>query len=144
MLESELSQIAETIFGTSVHQRSSTFKSNNSIESLITAYEISSREVGIVTFFDVPRELPPHWIFGNSEANFLALNTESGRVVELDHADLSFQVCECATDADSFLRALAAFAEGLRTRDDDEQLFSRCVEIAGGEAFEGFYAALIL
>ena len=125
-------------------------KEGGEVARLITGYDCSSTEVGMVRFIEAPIRKKGSWEVGRVEADPLLVDATSGavRVVEMGHP--SHVLWDCAANGESFLSALARASAALSQRVVEEvpkkqmaKHLRNCVFEAGGEQYEAFFRMLL-
>jgi hypothetical protein len=120
---------------------------------LLSAYDCSNLEVGLIRFKEEFVEEAAYYIVGEVEADILVISKTTKEVCVLDHTVPEHVVSFCASTSDAFLGALLSFASFLFQRLKDETLFDNtaftkhwvhlCAEKAGGEKYLDFYKMLL-
>lgn len=143
----------EEYIGSYTFKQKGSRRIDNPIEALISNYDGTTVEIGMVTF-DVNLVEDENYIFfGRFEVDFLAMDKKTGEIKLMDHKNLLFVINDCASNGLNFLSALlkaAIFLDKLLNDDklaNDQHLICEiaisCSNIAGGKKYIGFYKTLL-
>lgn len=120
---------------------------------LITRYDISSIEIGMIRFASLAARSNQMWTVGKVESDPIILDSVSGELVVKDLHDKGHILWHCAFGSDRFLDALIPVARFLATCTWDLALLENqqeackvaddCAILAGGSAYLNFYQMLV-
>jgi hypothetical protein len=126
---------------------------NNEIFKLLSSYDCSTVEIGVLTFNNEVSEVGNYYIIGNVEADLLALNRITLEIQVLDYLVPSHVIWDCAANGERLLDALALCAEHFFKIHHNSALSEnasfihehvlQCAEKAGGEKYVDFYKLLL-
>jgi hypothetical protein len=143
----------EEYIGCYTFKKKDSKKLNNPIEELVSNFDGSSVEIGMITFDIEPFENEDYFAFGRFEVDYLVISKRTGEIKLIDHEDVNNIMYDCASDSSSFLKAIlaaAAFLDKLPYDDnlanDQKQICEmagNCSRIAGGNKYNGFYKTLL-
>jgi len=120
--------------------------------SLLANYDLSSVEIGMFRFRPSVIVSEAFLIFGEYEADPIAVDPNGHEIVMLDHSRPDRIVARCAKSVEEFLDALLICARYLgecvvdsRARCDAERMsmLARSTEAAGGAAYRQFFSLLL-
>lgn len=115
------------------------------LERLISAYDCSKVEVGLVRFLDAPRKVELGTRVAYFEADHIVV-VPSGEVVLCDWRLPKEVWLSCARDSESFLDGLSVFLRQIRDRERwsgrESLVAQRCATAAGGTEYLPFFQAL--
>jgi hypothetical protein len=127
--------------------------SSDTLLRLLSAYDCSNLEVGLIRFKEEVVEEVAYYIVGEVEADILGISKTTKEVCVLDHTISEHVVSFCASNSDAFLDALLSFASFLYQRLKNDTLFANtaftkhwvhvCADKAGGEKYLDFYKMLL-
>lgn len=141
--EGEIEEIQATFVGE--RRALTTSEEHSEVERLITEFDCSRVEVGLVRFLDAPRDHSQGVQFAYCEADFIFLK-ENGSVVLVDGRMTESNGIKCATDFQRFLDGLGAFVEIRANKSNwkkrSGEAASLCAEAAGGSENLEFYRML--
>jgi hypothetical protein len=116
------------------------------IGRLLSRFDCSSLEIGLIRFDDVINRDARGWRFGTCEADPLFVVGSGGAVVMHDHSIPQAGAAVCAISGDRFLDALAEFAlvrsERSEWKGRANEASARCCLASGEPASLPFYRAL--
>jgi hypothetical protein len=141
--EDEIEEIQATFLARA--RSASSRKGQSEVERLITEFDCSRVEVGLVRFLDEPRERDQGIQFACCEADSIVVK-EDGSVAMYDEGATESKEVPCATDSQKFLEGLAAFIE-IRANKSHwkgrvDEAATRCAAAAGGGQSEEFFRIL--
>ncbi len=117
---------------------------SSELQSLVSENDLSTVEVGLVTFPSHPEITDLGVVVAYLEADPIVVRHD-GSIAVLDHARPTFSRT-CAANSEAFLEALARFVE-IRSRKKDwngrsADAASICADAAGGSDYKWFYSEL--
>lgn len=120
---------------------------------LVTDYDVSSTEIGMVWFGSKVTETDNYFYVGKFEVDFLCVSRFSKEVVVLSFEDPLTIAYLCAQNSFLFLEAMIVAAKFLEKCGIDESLYNdqkaicsmaeNCAELSGGEKYLDFYKVLL-
>lgn len=123
--------------------------STNEIINLISNYDMSQTEIGMISFNKEIEENEGFLFFGKVELDPLAISKGNNEVVVVDYSNPDDIIQYCASNSSRFLsamnaawRAMTEFLMDEEKADDyeyREQVIANCTELAGGDAYFDFY-----
>jgi hypothetical protein len=126
---------------------------NNPLIDLVSRYDVSRLEIGIVRFYDGVQRLDGSWQVGKAEADPLVISKFSGEVEVRDLTDETAMLWRCAVNGAFFLEAmlhagcfLSRASYDLALSDDQSARCAQaiaCARVAGGEPYRAFYNVLL-
>ncbi len=126
-----------------------TKNSANEIINLIANYDMSSVEIGMISFDKEIRETEGFYFFGKVELDLMAISKGNNEIVVVDYSDTDEIIQYCAANSKKFLaammtawRATTEFLLDEEKADDydyREEVIAKCTELAGGDAYFDFY-----
>jgi len=125
----------------------------NPLLDLLTRYDGTHVEIGMVRFGE-PSAYPDNkWVIGKVEADPLILNQNTQNIYVEEIGTDGYVLFRCAESADEFLNAILLAARFLSRCVHDDDLYEdqakiclqaqECAEKAGGEAYFSFYTMLV-
>ena len=127
-------------------------KSDNPIVELLTNYDGSKVEIGMVNFVSELNEKGGYLFFGRFDADDLVIDKRTGKV-QLKESGQAHILCDCAENSALFLDAIYCSAMHMgqiplgAEEDEDQALVCdkamECSAKAGGEAYLTFYKMLM-
>ncbi len=128
-------------------------RQDDAILDLITRYDLSSVEIGMVSFTDEPVQLDGSIYIGEHEGDPILMYISSGEIYVADRDAQKHIMSWCAKDSDSFLDALIIAQRHLSRCGYDDALSndqvaacevaSECANAAGGTKYLDFYKTLV-
>jgi hypothetical protein len=128
-------------------------RQDNPVLDLITRYDLSSVEIGMVRFTDTLIVQGGSMCIGEFEVDPILMDITSGEIYIVDWAARNHIMWWCAKNGDSFLDALILAERHLSrcgydyTFADDQtaacEVASNCAEAAGGRKYLDFYKVLV-
>lgn len=126
---------------------------NSEILKLLSFYDCSTVEIGVLSFNNEVSEVEDYYIIGNVEADLLALNKITLEIQVLDYLVPTHVIWDCAANGECFLDSLALCAEYFFKTYNDAALAEntsfaheyaiQSAEKAGGEKYADFYQLLL-
>lgn len=123
--------------------------SANEIINLISNYDMSQVEIGMISFNKEIEENEGFIFFGKVELDLLAVSKGNNEIVIVDYSSPDDIIQYCASNSSRFLDAMMAawratteFLMDEEKADDyeyREQVINTCTELAGGDAYFDFY-----
>jgi len=121
------------------------------LSELISKYDPSNIEIGMVRMLETPENSPLGWRVGQVEADYLVVDKGTGEIVVEEIASPGYVIWRCAADGGRFMSSMATAAKYLaeclledKARDAQQaEAFEVCVSLAGGRAYEPFYRMLL-
>ena len=123
------------------------------ILDLITRYDLSSVEIGMVRFADEPIQLDGSMYIGEVEVDPILMDISSREIYVVDRDAHNHIMWRCARNGDSFLDALIIAERYLSrcwyddTLSNDQvaacEVAGDCARAAGGTKYLGFYKMLV-
>ncbi len=142
----EIIDIQSTFKFTRKIQDTNLKKSVSELERMISEYDCSKIELGLIRFIKDSKQLKNGVMCAYSEADLLIVN-DDGSVSIYDHAEPNRITQNCAVDSSCFFDALAEFIDirkhKLDWRGRIDEAAERCGGIAGGSQYEKFYFSLL-
>jgi len=128
-------------------------RQDDPVLDLITRYDLSSVEIGMVRFTDTPIVQDGSMCIGEFEVDPILMDITSGEIYVVDLAARNHIMWWCAKNGESFLDALI-IAERHLSRCGYDYTFagdqaaafevaSNCAEAAGGRKYLDFYKVLV-
>ncbi len=126
---------------------------SNPVLDLINRFDVSTLEIGMITFLKPVVEIEQRWLVGKDELLPIVINqlTEEVTVEQITPNRHTIQLC--ARSGGNFLAALLSIACFLGKCSYDTQLYEddlakyeqarKCAELAGGERYRSFYQYLL-
>lgn len=124
---------------------------DEALNDLLSNYDVSQIEVGMVRFHAYPERFSSGWTIGEVEADYLILDEESGEVRVTDIGCPEHVIWRCSANGENFLSALVVAAKYLAECLLDEKFensrqletIRACATLAGGDTYLPFYKMLI-
>lgn len=126
---------------------------NDDLLRLLTSYDCSAIQIGVVSFAKKIQEEENFYILGDVEADILALSKITLEVQVLDHENIDWVIWTCAANGGYFLDAMLCAAEFFSIRIKNTELANdinftyenvlKCATKAGGEKYIDFYKMLL-
>lgn len=147
--------IARTIEGYNPKPKSSTQRTyvDDPLVRLIVNYDVTTTEIGMISFESEVGETEDHYYVGKFEADFLCVCKFSKQVVILAFDDPLSEMYKCAQNSSMFFAAMIVAAKFLERaaleevlRDNQSVICAtaeNCSEIAGGQKYLDFYKVLL-
>jgi hypothetical protein len=127
--------------------------SSNEIVNLISNYDMSAIEIGMISFDKEITENEGYIFFGKLELDLLAISKTNNEIVIIDYSDKDTIMQYCAAKSSKFLDALIVAWEAMtqflldeeKAEDEEyrEAVIANCTELAGGEHYFDFYNYLL-
>jgi hypothetical protein len=125
-------------------------KGAGEVGRLLTSYDCSAIEVGMVRFGAAPARRGGGWEVGLVEADHLVVDSKSGALEVLERGHSTHVLWRCAATGEAFLGALARAAAVLSQRAVGEvpkralvKHVRECAALAGGDEYEAFFKMLV-
>ena len=128
-------------------------RGSNPLLDLLTRYDGTHVEVGMVCFSKPSAYSDNRWMIGEVEADPLILDQNTQNIYVEERGTDGYVLFRCAESADEFLGAILLAARFLSRCVYDGGLYKdqakiclqaqECAEKAGGEAYFSFYAMLV-
>jgi len=125
---------------------------DNTLLNLVSNFDCSKIEIGIISFLPEFVEKPSFYYVGNAEQDIIVLDKTFLSVNVVDAFYPDHIIWKCASNAENFLEALLVAADFFTSRVKDTSLLTNesytlerasiCSEIAGGDAYLKFYKML--
>jgi len=122
------------------------------IKNLVTTFDCTTVEIGMVTFSDGLEERGDYTLFGQFEADDLVISEITMEVIVLEMG-IEHILWHCAANSACFLQALLIMAAFLRERGISDTLYDdepanllvaeNCANVAGGEKYLDFYRMML-
>ncbi len=145
--------VNETLKQFDIKKRDTVVEYGNELLDLLRGYDISNLVIGGIQFKEEVLEDEFYFYLGNDEADVIVLNKESGKVLILDHEDMTRVLCECAKDGSSYLDAIVeakkfflscAFDEEFSCEQEDKcSMAFKCASLAGGKEYMTYFKGLL-
>ncbi|WP_207516012.1 hypothetical protein [Longitalea luteola] len=126
---------------------------NSELLKLVSFYNCSSVQVGLINFRSAVEEIENYYLIGNFDADLLAVSKITLEVVVLDYTNLDWIIWHCASNGARFLDAILAAAECISRCVNDTSLaydnsytlsyVLKCSQLAGGDKYKEFYKTLL-
>jgi hypothetical protein len=126
---------------------------SSEVLNLLSSYDCSNIEIGILTFLSGVREVEDHYIIGEVEADLLAVSKITLEVQVLDYLVPTHIIWDCAANGERFLDSLTLCAEYFFKTYNNSALAEntsfaheyaiQSAEKAGGEKYVDFYQLLL-
>jgi hypothetical protein len=120
---------------------------------LIANYDVSTLEIGRVTFLQEVEYSPGKYVIGKEEADPLVMDPETGEIRLEELGTDGFVIATCAASGGQFLDALYRAQVHFRERSRDESVYNdnrkcheaaeECARLAGGARYLGFYQTFL-
>lgn len=121
-------------------------RSRNAILDLLHRYNLSTIEIGDVTFLDSPINIEEGIHFGYSESNILVVNLSNNTVEVRDIANTSYVINYCAASPSRYLECLLIVARCLGGDLDNNTITSvaeKCAKKSGIPESMSYYLTLL-
>ncbi|NIG55386.1 hypothetical protein [Chitinophaga sp. Cy-1792] len=125
----------------------------NVVIELLSKYDLSKVEIGMVGFSKAVTEDESFYYIGSVEVDLLVINKYSGIIQVLEYDQPKHTLWDCAHNCPAFLEALLickgyfweCLLDDVVYNDDVRRsaTVEQCAYIAGGEAYYDFYAMLL-
>lgn len=121
------------------------------VESLVSQYDCSSIEIGMLNFILSPDYSEDYIVVGQIEGDQVVINLITKEVEVRDGMSMDHVIWSCASNGSNFLTSLILSAEyfvrvAILNNIDVEgkiQVLDRVVQAAGGEKYRDFYITFI-
>jgi hypothetical protein len=128
-------------------------KINNLLIDLLTEYDCSNLQIGIINFFKEIIITDEFIIIGEAETDLLTINNVDQSVNIIDYTNNRYVICKCSCNAESFLHAMLHALEFFSNRIKNPRLaydteytgkyIEECTIISGGIQYNDFYSLLM-
>jgi len=130
----------------------STPEYDDPIKNLVTTFDCTTVEIGMICFNGGLEERGSYTVFGRFEGDDLAISEITKEVIMLE-TEIQHVLYHCASNSSNFLEALLIMAAFLQKRATSDELYEdeqanllvaeNCAKIAGGEKYFDFYRMML-